>query len=78
MVIVSDFKILKAVLNLEKTMWVGVEFCVANGEMAQYVHRMTPKYVMAPEIGRKTAGLVIPLDYLMYNTSESPLEYLNH
>ena len=78
MVIVSDFKILKAVLNLEKTMWVGVEFCVANGEMAQYVHRMMQKYVIAPEIGSKTAGLVIPLHYLMYNTSDSPLEYLNH
>ena len=44
-------------LNLEKTLWVGVKFCVANGEIAQYMQRMLPKHVIAPEIGSTTAGL---------------------
>ena len=59
--IVSNLKFLKVVLNLERTFWVGMKFCVANGEMAHYMQRILPKHVIAVEIGSTTAGLKIPL-----------------
>ena len=37
-------------LYLEKTLWIGVKFCIVNGEMAQYMQRILPKHVIAPEI----------------------------
>ena len=49
------------------------KFCVANGVMAQSVHRMTPKHVIALGIGSKTAALARPLGTI----ADSSLEYLN-
>ena len=69
-VIVIGLKILKAILNLKKTLWVRVKLCVANVEMAQYVHRMMPKDMIAPEIGSIIAGLARQLE----TTADSPLE----
>ena len=60
-------------LNLDTTLWVGVKFCIVNGAIAQYVQRMLPKHVIAPEIGNTTAGLASPLG----TTADSPLEFLN-
>ena len=59
--------------NLEKKLYVGVKFCVVNSEMAQYVQRVLPKHVIAPEIGSTTEGLARPLG----TTADNPLEYLN-
>ena len=53
-------------------MWVGVKLCVANGEMAQYMHRMMLKHVIAPKIGSRMTGLSRPLGTTAYN----PLKYL--
>ena len=69
---IGDLKILKAILNLEKIMWVVVKFCVANSEIAQYAHRMMLKHVIVPEIGSTTIRLTRPLG----TTADSPLEHL--
>ena len=37
-------------------MWVRVKFCIANGEIGQYMQRMMPKHVIAPDIGSTTEG----------------------
>ena len=68
-VIVSNLKILKAILNLDITFWAGVKFCIANSEIAQYVQRMQPKHVIAAEIGSTTTGLARSLG----TTADSPL-----
>ena len=60
-------------LDLEKTLWVGVKFCIVNIEIAQYVQRMLPKHVIMPEIGNTTAGLARPLGTI----ADNPLKYLN-
>ena len=60
-------------LNSEKTLQVGVEFCVANGRIAQYIQRMLPKHVIELEIGSTTAGLT----RILGTTAESSLEVLN-
>ena len=59
-------------LNFEKTLLVGVKFCVANGEIAQYVQRMLPKDMIAAEIGSTTEGLA----GLLETSADSPLEFL--
>ena len=56
-------------LYLENTLWIGVKFCIVNGEMAQYMQRILPKHVIAPEIGSTTAGLVRTLG----STADFPL-----
>ena len=38
-----------------------MKFCVANGEIAQYMQRMLPKHVIAAEIGSTKIGLANPL-----------------
>ena len=55
-------------LNLEKTLRVGVKLCIANDEIAQYMQRMLPKHIIVPEIGSTTAGLTSPLG----TTADSP------
>ena len=47
-----------------------MKFCIANGEIDQYMQRMLAKHVIAPEIGSTTAGLIRPLG----TTPDSPLE----
>ena len=72
--IVSNLKIFKDMLKLDKTLWVGVKFCVVNAEMAQSMQRMLPKHVIAAEIGSTTAGLARPLGA---TADSSPLDFLN-
>ena len=50
-----------------------MKFSIANSEMAQYVHRVMPKHMIAPEVGSTTAGLARPLE----TTTDSSLEYLS-
>ena len=38
-----------------------MKFCVANGEMAQYVHRIMPNYVIVQDIGSTAVELSNPL-----------------
>ena len=71
--IVINLSILKAILNLEKILWVGINFCIANGEMAWYVQRMLLKHAIAPEIVSTIVGLTKPLGI----TADSPLQFLN-
>ena len=78
-IIVYDLKILKDMLNLDKTLWVEVKFCVVNTEIAHSMQRMLPKHVIAAEIGSTTAGLArllgatanIPLGFLMINFKQN-------
>ena len=56
-------------LNLEKALWVRVKFCIANSTIAQYMQRILPKHVIAPEISSTTAGLVRTLG----STADFPL-----
>ena len=55
-------------------MLVGVKFCVENSEIAKYVQRMLPKYIIISEISSTAAELTIPL----VTTVDSPLEFLNY
>ena len=58
-------------LDLKRTLWVGVKFCIANGKMAQYMHRMMPKHVIAPDIG----SIITRLSILLGTMVQSPLEF---
>ena len=61
-------------LNIEKTLWIGVELCIANSEIAQCLQRMLPKHIIALEIDSTTAGLISPLE----TTADSPLDFFNY
>ena len=49
-----------------------MNFCIDNGEMDQYMHKMMPKHVIALEIG----SIAVGLSRLLGTTADSPLEYL--
>ena len=68
-VTVSNLNFLKVISNLENILWVGVEFCFENGEIAQYIQRMLPKHLIAAEIGSTTVEISRPLE----TTADSPL-----
>ena len=47
-----------------------MDFCVVNGEMAQYMQRMLPKHMIEPEIGVSTVGIARTLGTIV----DIPLE----
>ena len=67
-------------LYLENTLWIGVKFCIVNGEMAQYMQRILPKHVIAPEIVAQQQDWhshwelqqIVPYNIKMINYMQSP------